>query len=83
MFRTLIGTGQIEVDGRAYVAHYFELRTTRGVRRYSCEVVLDETDRVIVDDDSMSGLELRLSCVVPATVYSRALAAAGRPSVAA
>ena len=81
MFRTLIETGQIEVEGRAYVAHYFELRTARGVRRYSCEVVLDKEDRVIVDDDSMSGLQLRVSIVVPATVYSRVLAA--RPSVAA
>lgn len=82
MFRTLIETVQIEVDGQLYAAHYFELRTARGVRRYSCEVVLGEADRVIVDDDSMSGLQLRVSRVVPATVYSRRLATA-RPSVAA
>jgi hypothetical protein len=81
MFRKLVETGQVEVDGHVYVAHYFELRTARGVRRYSCEVVLDAEDRVIVDDDSMSSLQLRVSIVVPATVYSRLLAA--RPSVAA
>lgn len=81
MFRKLVETGQIEVDGQAYTAHYFELRTAHGGRRYSCEVVLDAKDRVIVDDDSLSGLQLKVSIVVPATVYSRVLAA--RSSVAA
>ena len=81
MFRKLIETGQIEVDGQVYTAHYFELRTAHGGFRYSCEVVLDAEDRVIVDDDSLSGVQLKVSIVVPATLYSRLLAA--RTSVAA
>ena len=41
MFRKLVKTGEIEVDGRTYVVHYFELRTARGARRYSCEILLE------------------------------------------
>ncbi len=81
MFRNLIETSQIEVDGHVYIARYFELKTARGVRRFSCEVELDADDCVIVDDDSLSGLQLRVSIVVPATIYSRLLAS--RTSVAA
>ncbi len=32
-------------------------------------------DRIIVDDDSMPGLESKVSGLAPATVYSRLLAA--------
>lgn len=82
MFRTLLETGQINVDGRAYVTHYFALRTARGARRYSCEVVLGGEDRIILDDDSVAGLQAKVAWFTPATLYSRALAS-GRRSVAA
>jgi len=82
MFRTLLQTAQIEVDGRVLVVHYFELRTARGGRRVSCEVVLDALDRIILDDDSLVSLQARLARFVPATLYSRALASK-TPSVAA
>jgi hypothetical protein len=75
MFRRLVESGSIEVDGHAYVAHYFELKTARGAWRYSCEVVLDEGDRIILDGDSMSSLQARAARLAPATVYSRMLAA--------
>jgi hypothetical protein len=81
MFRKLLETGQIEVDGQAFVAHYFELRTARGARRYSCEVVLDAGDRIILDDDSLTSLQAKIARLAPATIYSRALAA--KRSVAA
>lgn len=81
MFRKLIQTSEIEVDGRAYVVRYFEQKTARGLRRYSCEVLLGAADRVIVDDDSMTSLESKVTRLAPATVYSRLLAAG--PSVAA
>jgi hypothetical protein len=81
MFRKLLHTSQIEVDGRTYAAHYFEHKTARGARRYSCEVVLDTVDRIILDDDSVTSLQARIARLAPATIYSRALAA-GR-SVAA
>jgi hypothetical protein len=73
MFRKLVKTGDVEVDGRSYVVRYFELRTARGGKRYSCEVVLEAADRVIVDDDSLTSLESKVARFVPATVYSRGL----------
>ena len=75
MFRKLLETGELEVDGQAFVVHYFELRTARGTRRYSCEVVLDEGDRIILDDDSLMSLQAKIARLAPATIYSRALAA--------
>ena len=81
MFRKLVETTEIDVDGHAYTAHYFEYKTGRGSRRFSCEVVLDAGDRIILDDDSMSSLAAKVNRLAPETVYSRLLA--GRPSVAA
>ena len=53
----------------------------RGARRYSAEIVIAPGDRIILDDDSVSNLEVRANCLVPATIYSRVLAArATQPS---
>jgi len=82
MFRKLLQTGQVDVDGHVYVVHYFESRTARGQQRFSGEVVLDAGDRIILDDDSLSSLEAKVARLAPATIYSRALAARGT-SVAA
>lgn len=82
MAKTLVATAEVEIDGRTYPLRYYELRTIRGGRRFSCEVVLGAADRVIVDDDTMTGLEWKVLRLAPASVYSRLLA--GRqPSVAA
>ncbi len=82
MFRKLVQSGQVDVDGRPYVVHYFEHRTARGARRFSGEVVLGAGDRIILDDDSLTSLQARVARLAPATIYSRALAARA-PSVAA
>jgi len=82
MLRKLLHTGQFEVDGRVFLAHYFEQKTARGGRRFSCEVVFDAGDRIILDDDSVTSLQAKLARLAPATIYSRALASR-RPSVAA
>jgi len=82
MCRKLLQTGQIDVNGLVYTVHYFELKTARGARRVSCEVVLDAGDRIILDDDSMTSLQARVARLAPATIYSRALAS-GTPPVAA
>ena len=74
MFRKLLETGELDVDGRTFVIHYFELRTARGARRYSCEVVVDAGDRIILDDDSLTSLQAKIARLAPATIYSRALA---------
>ena len=76
MFLKLVKTAQIEVDGQQYGLRFFEQRTGRGARRYSCEVMLGAFDRIIIDDDSMTSLEARVECLAPATVYSRLLATA-------
>jgi hypothetical protein len=81
MFRKLLETSELEVDGQTFVVHYFELRTLRGARRYSCEVVVNAADRIILDDDSLTSLQARIARLAPATIYSRALAA--KRSVAA
>ena len=81
MFRKLVKATEIEIDGRSYAVRFYEVRTVRGARRFSCEVLLGATDLIIIDDDSMSSLESKVDTLAPATVYSRLLAA--RPSVAA
>lgn len=81
MFRKLVKSSEIEVDGTGYTLRFYELKTIRGARRFSCEVVLAAADRIILDDDSLSSLESKVERLAPATVYSRVLAA--RPSFAA
>ena len=74
MLRTLVKTESLAIDDRTYAVRYFELRTGRGARRYSVEILLGPDDRVILDDDSVINLEAKAQCLVPATLYSRVLA---------
>ena len=74
MFRTLVKTEEVAFDDQRVPVHYFELRTVRGLRRYSAEIWLGSEDRVILDDDSVSKLQARAARLVPATIYSRILA---------
>ena len=74
MVRTPIKSTEIEIEGQRYQVQYFEHHTLRGGRRYSCEVALDDTDRIIVDGDSLASLESKVARLAPATVYSRLLA---------
>ena len=76
MFKTLLKTDVIvRFDDQMFSIRYFEVRTMRGTRRYSAEIMIAPDDRVILDDDSVSNLEARANCLVPATIYSRVLAA--------
>ena len=86
MLRKLVKTVRIELEtgtsgSPAINVRYFEQRTARGARRYSSEVLLDATDRIILDDDTMTGLESKIDRLVPAVLWSRTLAA--RTSMAA
>jgi hypothetical protein len=81
MFRKLVKATEIDIEGRSYTLRFFELKTIRGGRRFSCEVQLTAADRIILDDDSMSSLESKVARLAPATVYSRLLAS--KPSYAA
>ena len=79
MFRTLVKTEALAIEDKMVAVRYFELRTLRGARRYSAEILLGPNDRIILDDDSVMNLEARTTCVMPATLYSRMLA---RPNAA-
>lgn len=74
MLRTLMKTETLAVENRMYAVRYFELRTLRGLRRYSAEILLGPNDWIILDDDSVVNLETRTTRVVPATLQSRVLA---------
>jgi hypothetical protein len=76
MIRTLVKTAAVAVDSHVVEVRYFELRTPRGGRRYSAEILLGPEDRIILDDDSVSNLETRTTRLVPATLLSRMLARA-------
>jgi hypothetical protein len=80
MFRTLLKTDALAIDEHTYAVRYFELRTLRGATRYSVEILLGPGDRIILDDDSVTNLEAKTTRLVPATLYSRALA--GRATAA-
>ena len=73
MFRTLVKTENVAIDDRLFPIRYFELRTPRGLRRYSAEILLGPGDRIILDDDSVTNLEARAMRLVPATLESRML----------
>jgi hypothetical protein len=75
MLRKLVKTTRIELEGRFCDVRYFEHRTASGGRRYSSEMLLDATDRIIIDDDSITGLESKVDRLVPAALWSRMLAA--------
>jgi hypothetical protein len=81
MVRKPVKATEIEIDGQRYAVQYFEQTTVHGSQRFSCEVMIDATDRIIVDDDSMTSLESKVARLAPATIYSRLLA--GRGPVAA
>jgi hypothetical protein len=75
MLRKLVKTTRIDLEGRSCDVRYFELRTASGGRRYTSEMVLDGSDRVILDDDTITGLESKVDRLVPAVLWSRMLAA--------
>jgi hypothetical protein len=76
MFRVLIKSAALAIDDRSVEVRYFELRTLRGTRRYSAEILLGPGDRIILDGDSVTNLEARAARLVPATLLSRMLARA-------
>jgi hypothetical protein len=74
MTQTLMKTDAVAVDDQSYPVRYFALRNMRGLRRYSAEILLGPGDRVILDDDSLTNLEVRAARMIRITLYSRSLA---------
>jgi hypothetical protein len=73
MLRTLIVRKLLKTEGGEFEMRLFELRTLRGLRRYSMEIMLAPGDRVILDGDSAADLEDQATWLVPATLHSRTL----------
>ena len=73
MYRTLVKTEMLSVQDQEFAVRYFEVRTLRGLRRFSAEILLAPGDRIILDDDSVINLEARASRLVPTTLYCRML----------
>jgi hypothetical protein len=71
----LVKTDELEVGGQAYSVNYFENETTRGTLRYSSELLLGPADHIILDGNSLTDVESKVARLVPATIYSRILAA--------
>jgi hypothetical protein len=74
MMRKQVKACQIEIADHRYRVRYYETWTARGTRRFSCEVILDKRERIILDGDSMTILESRVDRLAPAMIYSRLLA---------
>jgi hypothetical protein len=75
MANRLLKTDELQIGGQAYSVKYFENETTRGTLRYSSELLLGPADRIILDGNSVTDLESKVARLVPATIYSRLLAA--------
>jgi hypothetical protein len=75
MANRLLKTDELQIGGQAYSVKYFETETTRGTLRYSSELLLGPADHIILDGNSVTDLESKVARLVPATIYSRLLAA--------
>jgi hypothetical protein len=69
----LVKSERIEIKGLSYQVRYYERRTASGAARFSGEVLLGTTDRIILDDDSIASLESRIVRVVPATLLTHSM----------
>jgi hypothetical protein len=74
MTRSLVKTDAVAVDDQTYPVRYFAVRNLRGLRRFSAEIFLGPDDHVILDDDSVTNLEIRAARMIRITLYSRTLA---------
>jgi hypothetical protein len=74
MLRRFLKVEKVTVENRKVNVKYWEQLTQRGTRRYSAEIQISPEDCIILDDDSVSNLEARTACLVPATLYSRLIA---------
>ena len=76
MFRTLVKTDALAVEDqtvRCGTSSCARCAARGATARRSCSA---PGDRIILDDDSVTNLEARTTCLVPATLYSRMLARA-------
>ena len=77
MFQKLIKKTNLDVEELTFSVCYYETRKINGASRYSAEVVFRPTDHMILDADSVDGLEAKLARLVRASFYSRMLVETG------
>jgi len=77
MFQKLIKKTNLNIEERTFSVCYYETRTMNGTPRFSAEVVFHPRDHMIVDADSVTGLETKLAYLVHASFYGRMLANSG------
>ena len=70
----LIKMDELRLEGHSYVVRYLEATTERGSLRYSSELALGPTDRIILDGSSLMALESKIARVMPAMLQSRLIA---------
>jgi hypothetical protein len=58
-----------------YEANYYRNITLQGRAVYSSIILLPQANRIVIDDKNITKLEKRIIDTLPATIYSRALAA--------
>ena len=77
MFQKLIKKTNLDVEERTFSVCYYETPKMNGASRYSAEVVFHPRDHMILNADSVKGLETKLACLVRASFYGRMLAETG------
>ena len=77
MFQRLIKTTNLDIEEKTFSVCYYKTRTMHGGSRYSAEVVFHPEDHMILDADSVNGLETKLASLVRASIYSRLLVGTG------
>jgi len=58
-----------------YEMSYYRHTTLQGGAAYSTNILLPWTTRVVIDDKNIKRLGKRIKTTIPATMYSRAMAA--------
>ena len=75
MERKLMKCGFIQLGDARYNTYFFQIMKPSGqVLSYSFEVVFDNYDKIILDDNDLSGLEKQIRYVLPVAYYSRIVA---------
>ena len=76
MFQRLIKKTDLDVEERTFSVCHYETCKISGAPRYCAEVVFHSSDHIILDADSVRGLETTVESLVRASFYGRMLVGA-------
>ncbi|MEW5803792.1 MAG: hypothetical protein AB1847_16995 [bacterium] len=74
MLKKLIKSGSILLGNTQYKTNIFMTTNIANQVSYSYEVIFDSYDRIIIDDDDLSRLAMKIHQVVPVAHRSRVVA---------